>query len=282
MRFRIPAALIALFAASLPLAAAAQEMDGPGQDAEAAQFENESPRPSVVGQLRGERSQQSYTRQPVRDDNVAEQSDAALQAHIEVLRRRIDNANRLLEAAARGNYIVAQGKLALVLTPAEVDSHMAAGTLIDGSDAFDPLETMERSQTGMRTARESMARETRNSVAALQVDRRRWFALRDQILRELDNRRREAMAEADRPGSAYDPNAGADDGPSFAWDTRTRIYGVECFGGQHLEVYTDHYSLNGQYVGVDRREYDRIRGQGVASGRPFCGAWETRRETTAR
>jgi len=70
----------------------------------------------------------------------------------------------------------------------------------------------------------------------------------------------------------------ADPPVAFEWDTRTRIFGIGCFGGAEHSVYTDHYSLNGRYVGTDRREYDRVRAPLVASGAQFCGAWETRRE----
>lgn len=70
--------------------------------------------------------------------------------------------------------------------------------------------------------------------------------------------------------------------PAFAWDTRIRTYGIECFGGQHLPVYIDHFHLNGQFVGVERREYDRVRGEAIAAGLQFCGAWETSRETSPR
>jgi hypothetical protein len=124
---------------------------------------------------------------------------------------------------------------------------------------------------------------TTRYAAELRSARDRWWARRDLLLRELDRRRRQAIAQADRPGNAYDPNASGDPDPDpgFEWDTRTRIHGIECFGGQHHEVYTDHYSLRGNYVGVDRRHYDEVRSTAAADG-AFCGAWETRRETTTR
>lgn len=71
-------------------------------------------------------------------------------------------------------------------------------------------------------------------------------------------------------------------GPAYPWDTRIRVHGIECFGGRHIEVYFDHFHLNGRFVGVDRHAYDRVRAMWLASGEQFCGAWETSRETKTR
>lgn len=142
-------------------------------------------------------------------------------------------------------------------------------------------------KVSLNRAQEAYRRAVQNSES----NRKALLSLRAQLLKErdaklarLDQIRRMVMADADRPGQAYNPNAAgaAEPGPSFAWDTRTRIHGIECFGGAQYPVYTDHYGYKGQYAGVDRKEYDRVRAQASAGGAPFCGAWETRREVTTK
>jgi hypothetical protein len=90
-----------------------------------------------------------------------------------------------------------------------------------------------------------------------------------------------AAASGNRGGQ---PAQGGDNepDPGFAWDTRIRVHGIECFGGAHLPTTFDHYHLNGRFVGVDRRAYDRVRSAALKTGAPFCGSWEVSRETTTK
>ena len=287
MRTHFLAALLALFASPVP--ALAQSMDGGssfGAESEAAPPLQDNP------VLRRARATQQAQRRANRAEFDPNASLSDLQAEAEWLRGRIDNANRILDAVNAGKFLLRIDSLVWTMNEQEFIERARAETILDPEIDFNPLAAMSAGaeKENWERARAILVANTARHAAALRADRAEWQARRDLVLRELDRRRREAMAEADRPGSAYDPNAtyeataDADegDGPSFEWDTRTRIYGIECFNGQHLAVYTDHYSLKGNYVGTDRREYDRIRGQALAGGQQFCGAWETRREVSSR
>lgn len=187
----------------------------------------------------------------------------------------------LLGGHARGDILFDVSGFRTLMKRERLSEHVA---LMDTyARDVNPLEVLDTDHE----LRMSLYRQMSDANAArMSAERQSFFRRRAEILSRLDEIRRIVMADADRPGQAYDPNAShadePDPDPGFAWDTRTRIHGIECFGGAEHEVYTDHYSLNGQYVGTDRRQYDAVRAPLVAGGAQFCGAWETRREETRK
>lgn len=189
--------------------------------------------------------------------------------------------DEMLAGHDRGNFLIFVGGFRKLETEANLRAMLATGQATEGRDAFNPF-VLEGLDPDLHVS--AIRAESSANAATLRDERLPLFRRRVEILSRLANIRRIVMADADRPGQAYDPNASYEEepGPDFAWDTRTRIYGIECFGGAQYEVYTDHYGLNGQYVGTDRRAYDAVRAPLVASGAPFCGAWETRREETRK
>lgn len=80
--------------------------------------------------------------------------------------------------------------------------------------------------------------------------------------------------------------------PAFAgWDRRLRIYMEECWAPPGAltpepcptaKTYTDHYSIGDKYLGIDRADYDRVRGELKASGLEFRWERETGREQESR
>lgn len=258
----------------------------PLPDAEGAQFED-VPRQGVIRQAPAHRASAPLSNQRLQALNAearkleADLNGDGVMAGILPSLRALD---RVLARNEPGEYIVqiyvgeteeqAQGdtlplgRSHVLLTGQEVAASI---------DRLYPEFSIAQKQAAYRRIVQASAAARAN----LAHTREQLWKARDAKLARLDQIRRMVMADADRPGQGYDPAAagGSQPGPSFAWDTRVRVHGIECFGGTHHQVYTDHYSLNGKYVGSDSTEYHRVRREAAAGGGQFCGAWETRRET---
>lgn len=191
-RARTRIALLAAIGLIQPIGAtaAAQAMDGAGQDAEARQFEGQRPQGQVAGSSLGDFERGDMT------------------ARLERITTELRDINQLLDGVNRGEYLVGSPGMMVTMTRQDIAGYVTRGRVVL-TDPNDPLHILGLDGTPqsridhlIRVAADRSAQ----TAYGLRERRQALWTQRDQLMRSLDADRRAAIADV-RPGDAYDPNA---------------------------------------------------------------------------
>lgn len=181
---------VAAVAAMIALPAGAQSMDGN----------------STVSRMR--EGARATTQQPaVSDSDVAEADNRrSLETELSKINAYLSGSSRLLERVAAGDYLVGSDDMLVALSRAEIVAKAQNGNA-GAFDQGDPLVTFDLAESRVSMMVRAAARRSAMLAEELRQRRQQWLLRRDRIMRDIEAIRRRAMADADRPGSAYDPNA---------------------------------------------------------------------------
>ncbi len=176
-----------------------QSMDDSGQDAEAAQFEDEG------------RRQPSYpaTQRPLsnRDIQDMNQRGRAIEAELEGLKWRIDHLTNVLSRVNSDTFLIAVDRDYWLLPRNELVMQARAKVVLSSDYLFDPARSMSAGadEGQLRLALDRLAANSARNAEAMRQSRARLYARHAELLAQLDRMRRQVMADADRPAQVYSP-----------------------------------------------------------------------------